>query len=383
MKNTTGRKAAIFAVKVLSDSLLELVDFANRPSIWRGAAVALKVINNYHENLSILDFKSGLIKFPCIDDKDISECILKILEKEGEFKVIVENTEVKVKEYTWMDDENECSITFHYDWRGFLKIYLTHATKQQLFKRVAELLLPLGRSLQVHVAKNDDSWKAAEIIIEKDNYGDCRDDVRTDEMVENLRPFIKNGGGRSILLYGPPGTGKSNLIRSTSKALEMKSLRFTSMSNVSTAILEFLIEATKSEVVVLEDLDGDGDEASCINLNQLEVLNKMNLIVLATANQINTLNKAILRPGRFDQLIECCAWDEQHTKQLLGEDEEFQIFKSFPIAIIHEMNRRISAWGKDKAIASMNDLLHRGNSYKGKEYRLHDEKGSDEEESDD
>lgn len=136
---------------------------------------------------------------------------------------------------------------------------------------------------------------------------------------------------KGILLYGPPGTGKTSLARAiageTHAAFFAKSAAdFVELylGNGPKQVRELFAHARKiirsgefSRVIIfIDELDSigsarqyGGDREYHNTLNEL--LNQMDsffpdlpIIVIGATNRIDDLDKALLRPGRFDRLIE-------------------------------------------------------------------------------
>src|SRR3954463_12759689 len=134
---------------------------------------------------------------------------------------------------------------------------------------------------------------------------------------------------RGVLLYGPPGTGKTMLARAVAghagvDFFAASGSRFVEMfvGRGAARIRRLFKEARSSgrAVVFIDELDavgghrgsGAGDGGSSEReqaLNQLLVeldgfeRDPGTVIVLAASNQIEKLDKALLRPGRFDRQV--------------------------------------------------------------------------------
>jgi cell division protease FtsH len=134
---------------------------------------------------------------------------------------------------------------------------------------------------------------------------------------------------RGVLLYGPPGTGKTMLARAVAEHAGVDFFAASGSSFVemfvgrgAARIRRLFKEARKSgrAVVFIDELDavgghrgsgaGDGGTSEREQaLNQLLVeldgfeRDPGTVIVLAASNQIDKLDKALLRPGRFDRQV--------------------------------------------------------------------------------
>jgi cell division protease FtsH len=134
---------------------------------------------------------------------------------------------------------------------------------------------------------------------------------------------------RGVLLYGPPGTGKTMLARAVAAHAGVDFYAASGSSFVemfvgrgAARIRKLFREARKSgrAVIFIDELDavgghrgsgaGDGGTSEREQaLNQLLVeldgfeRDPGTVIVLAASNQIEKLDKALLRPGRFDRQV--------------------------------------------------------------------------------
>lgn len=131
---------------------------------------------------------------------------------------------------------------------------------------------------------------------------------------------------KGILMYGPPGTGKTSLARAI--AGEAGATFFHACASefmemyvgVGPQRVRELFEKAKKEakaIIFIDELDAiagtrdqnDGNDERLRTLTEL--LNQMdgfdqsgNITVIAATNRIHGLDKAIIRPGRFDRLVE-------------------------------------------------------------------------------
>jgi transitional endoplasmic reticulum ATPase len=139
---------------------------------------------------------------------------------------------------------------------------------------------------------------------------------------------------KGILLYGPPGTGKTLLAKAVANECEAN---FISISGAQVltkyvgesekAVRELFRKARTSApcVLFIDEMDaiahrrtGMGGEGSMATervvntlLTEMDGLTSLkNVVVIAATNRPDMLDPAILRPGRFDRLIEIPAPDE-------------------------------------------------------------------------
>lgn len=118
---------------------------------------------------------------------------------------------------------------------------------------------------------------------------------------------------RGILLAGPPGTGKSSLVNIISKNVVSNGgvvFYIDSPDELGLFLtmvhsqLRF-IEEDRPIVVVLEDIDKFTERFESLISNFLDGQDQIDhCVVLATTNRLHELNDLMLRPSRFDWVIE-------------------------------------------------------------------------------
>lgn len=118
-----------------------------------------------------------------------------------------------------------------------------------------------------------------------------------------------------ILLSGPPGTGKTSLIKAISGMLPSKSLYILSGNLSDRDMRDALASVVEGGVVAIEDIDVSG---ICTNRDSDDSGNTLSgllnaidgpaagegRILIATTNNIKSLDPALIREGRFDLKLE-------------------------------------------------------------------------------
>lgn len=190
---------------------------------------------------------------------------------------------------------------------------------------------------------------------------------RGKSIAAKVKKFLDGGLSRSILLYGPPGTGKSTMVRAIVRELNLSSLRIRveDLEDMTNTTIFEAIKIFEPECIIIDDLD----RAHRMNhlLEMLERFNKKLKVVFATVNDKDSLGDALLRPGRFDELIEIKELDEETIKRILNEDdnEVFEIVKSWPIAYILEFVKRKTYMSRADALNDLVELRHRVKRVRG------------------
>lgn len=175
-----------------------------------------------------------------------------------------------------------------------------------------------------------------------------------------LRKCVELDVRRTVLFYGIAGCGKSTISRTLCDLLSMKSLRVRveDLGELGSDPILEMIKVFEPDVIILDDLDRVTSQVAL--LETLEVLHRKVRFVFATVNDVERLDSALVRPGRFDELIEITTLDETAVRKMLGEfDDAFEHVKAWPAAFVHEYVVRRRLLGKDGAQAALADLRKR------------------------
>lgn len=147
---------------------------------------------------------------------------------------------------------------------------------------------------------------------------------------------------KGVLFYGPPGTGKTSIARQLSKILGYAEEhvhyyngpafynKWLGQTEAEIRKIFLVAEDGKKHVLVIDEIDAlvpdrahlEGSQA-CMSAIVAQLLACMdgcttndNILVLGITNRPQAMDKAILRPGRFDVLIEVSLPDEEGRKKI-------------------------------------------------------------------
>lgn len=144
-----------------------------------------------------------------------------------------------------------------------------------------------------------------------------------------------------VLLYGPPGTGKTMLAKAVANQTDATFIKMAGSELVRKFIGEGsrlvrdlfeLAEERAPAVIFIDEIDAiaakrtesktSGDAE--VQRTMMQLLNEMDgfddrgdVRIIAATNRFDMLDRAILRPGRFDRLIEVPNPDEEGRKRIL------------------------------------------------------------------
>jgi DNA replication protein DnaC len=188
--------------------------------------------------------------------------------------------------------------------------------------------------------------------------------IKASEISNTLKKYTSLKIHRSLMLYGPPGTGKSTMARKIINDLNMKSLRIRveDISSYSNSTLQDAISLFKPDAIILDDFDRVENQISLFEM--LEFFERSVRVIIATVNDRNRLDPALLRPGRFDELISIDRLDDDVIKKVLGKFvDKFDLVKDWPIIFIEEYVKRRLVLSEQEAEESIVELADRANSF--------------------
>jgi chaperone BCS1 len=184
-----------------------------------------------------------------------------------------------------------------------------------------------------------------------------------------------------ILLSGPAGTGKTSLIRAiaSDRGKDLRIINCSATSDLS--ILAAMSEVPEDSIILLEDFDSiDVTKSREENgkvvtfgmtlsglLNALDgVFSSEGRIVIATTNYPDKLDKALLRPGRFDLKEELGYVDKDMVNRIyfkfFPDDEIDDIHCETPVGISPAQIENCCLINKDKpfnALTSIHETIEK------------------------
>lgn len=141
------------------------------------------------------------------------------------------------------------------------------------------------------------------------------------DIMERDKEYRKDGMPRAYLFIGLPGAGKSTfalkMVENSKKVIKFDAK---SLNNLSIDSIDFLLSGLKPEYVVVDDIDKiffGNSNATLLHTMEHIKYNYPGTTVLLTANEIDKMDPALLRPGRIDEIIEFACHKEEERKDII------------------------------------------------------------------
>lgn len=151
----------------------------------------------------------------------------------------------------------------------------------------------------LHAEKLDQEYNQKDYMVPETLFNNLRDEITS---------FKEKGIQRSYILYGAPGTGKTSFSLELSKQVCGKILKLDAkvFSDLASHQTKMIIEGLDCDFIIVDDIDRIMVSDLSGFLYMLESLKdfKNKPTLLATINTMKRMDPAILRPGRFDDIIE-------------------------------------------------------------------------------
>lgn len=197
--------------------------------------------------------------------------------------------------------------------------------------------------------KNEDKDAVKKIRFNSIIGGVSQEVLELKDFLENPERFDEVGAEKptGILLVGPPGTGKTMTVQALANEIDAEFIQANASSFINlyvgtgpNAVQEIFKKAEavlksgkkKHVIIFLDEFDSIGsrrsdngsgavsEENKTINelLAQMDGFNKnRNITVIAATNRLEMIDEALLRPGRFDYIVQISLPDFNKRKELI------------------------------------------------------------------
>jgi cell division protease FtsH len=237
---------------------------------------------------------------------------------------------------------------------------LTQSTFMQVFYSWAPTFLLIGvliyfmrKQLMGAGAQNNFGKSRAKLMTEnqvKVRFNDVAGVEEAKQDVAELVDFLRAPGKyealggkipRGVIMVGPPGTGKTLLARAIAGEAGVPFFSISGSDFVemfvgvgASRVRDLFVQAKKQApcIIFIDEIDAVGRQRSPGNVGGTEereqTLNQLlvemdgfsgneGIIVIAATNRIDVLDKALLRPGRFDRQVQVSLPDIKGREQIL------------------------------------------------------------------
>jgi hypothetical protein len=163
---------------------------------------------------------------------------------------------------------------------------------------------------------------------------------KSTKFITELQKSFDNNISRSLMLYGLPGTGKTTLSNTIMDHFGFRTLKLHPNDAIKLPYFLEIIDILKIEALILDDFDQI--EMNDKLLEFLETVNTKLKLVIGIANILDGFDPAVLRPGRFDEIIKIEELEEQTLREILGDLTErfFTKVRDWPIAYVKELTKQ-------------------------------------------
>ena len=216
-----------------------------------------------------------------------------------------------------------------------------------------KILQALGRAIweqngnRVEMFLPDDAGHGSSAGFRPWDLGEVLSSPQTDALRARVSKFLDAGKRRSILLHGPPGTGKSCMARALAADLNMPTLfiNATQVKYLGSHTLSYCLDLLHPYVVIIDDLDRIFDVSSL--LSAIDRIHDRSKIFMVTANDKDSFDAAVVRAGRFDEIVEVVQVRIPSSMIPGLPVEAAKEIDKWPVSFIEELRLRMEVLGDD------------------------------------
>ena len=363
MKDVLSAGKIKSAIKVGAEVFSAIVPFIEDPNWWSGIRAAFAVGKVAIERVEFWsdDYFAG-DEWSIPYTRDFNTLVLRAI-SQYPYETIKASDETVVIRSIDMDGI-KVAYPYNVNMKTVSSVYVETLKLDEAKQKIKMLLWDMYKDTNLVMRQNKRAQHSdveSTVVLEPDDAFVSMPSQRAAEYASYLKKCIDANVSRSVMLYGPPGTGKSTMARTVVDTLGMRSfrIRVEDVASLESSTLFEAINIFEPDAIILDDFDRANSQAQL--LETLEFFQRHVKLVIATVNDRNSLDEAILRPGRFDELIFVKNMEKDVVIAVLGPDhsDAYETVKNWPIAFIQEYVKRRKFMSKEEAEESTVELAMR------------------------
>lgn len=365
IKNIKWKQKFRYFLEIASDASDVLIHLREKPKTTDYASIALKIANSWTHHSD--KFKTRPFKgWNMVDLWEYKDFLYDISKRTFEHEVLQDIEDHKAilmnihgVEFGWDDFGADSRVTGPYVRKDVPREVWMEALGKMVWAEVGSNSCEISKKKGV---VEDDFGGGGVTVFKVDRQDNVHESKVAHSILDRSKLFLDKGYNRSIMLYGVPGTGKSSAMRFVAKEFGKYSLRISvgDLDHLSSEDMLLAIELLRPSTLMIDDFDRSINPTKF--LTELEEFNNHVQLLMVSVNNIDRLDDAVVRPGRFDDVIEVDMLDSEIVDRLIGEDIPDDVRKrlrKLPIAFVVEFHKRREVLGLEKALEEVVDLEKR------------------------
>ena len=364
LMNSKWKSRILHGLEILSDISEIVVNLRDRPKAQDYLAIATRATSSWIHHSD--KFKKKPFKgWNLVDIWEYKDYVYDIAKRKFEFEILQANEDCKSVlvningiNFGWKDYGSDSRVGGPFVEKGIPREDWIDALGKMIWEEIG------SNSCEVTKKKGvvEEDVGGGVTVFKVDSQENIYESKIANDILTRSRAFLDNGYNRSIMLYGTPGTGKSSMIRYVAKQFGKHSLRINvgDLDYLSSEDMLLAIEMLKPSTLIIDDFDRSLNPTKF--LTELEEFNNHVQLLMVSVNHIDRLDDAVIRPGRFDDIIKIEVLDEKIVDHLIGVDTPEEIrsrLRKLPIAFVVEFHKRKKVLGLEKALEEVVDLEKR------------------------
>lgn len=351
------------AVRLTSAIAKEVSPFFIKPNFANGfSAVAGVVHAIYEEEITYIDDYFNDSKWECFSTNALNDLLIESLKNEPTVILKGTSTNLVAKIVTshgakigWIVENNNFIRSISYETGKYVQIQAI--LNDFIWKKWGSTPLLLERNKTLNGPGQDHNVNLTFVC---DNLVTPLPSQKATEIATRFAKAIAVNENRSLMLVGPPGSGKSTMARQIALELGLRTFRvkISELTESSNCLYE-IVDIIRPDVIILDDFDRDCHSSSLLDV--ISYIRQNVKLLIATANNSDAIDTALLRPGRFDEIEYIDTINKEVILDILGAEcaHLFDDVKDWPVVYIQELKRRLKWLTIEEAKDSLVELASR------------------------